>query len=553
METEMLSNNRNPDLELYHHGIKGMRWGVRRFQTKDGSLTSAGQKRYNKEMEKLKAEKKKLLNEERTKKKMDKLNQLKSDVDSMKKKGDDNNDQSKKHEETVEEKREKLLKSNNPKELYENKHLLTTQELNERINRIDTETRLKSKIVEEHQQSGMDRVNDTLQNTKNTLDRVTNTFKSIDNAYSTVANSAIGKTLAKQLGIETPKKEFNIDEFWKNRHKKTAQEMMEANRWLTAEDQIKNKIDKKAADKKKMEDEAKAAKEAENVEKRKKQAQKEVDDYNERWQKGKSEDRVIPGYDSEGSKPDYSKNNFSTDRVGSQNLPVVVNTQLPSKYYETPYSQSTNSRSYEVGKTWLDDYIDKNFKHSEDSIESLFSSDVLQHSVDELYHYGVKGMKWGVHRFYNKDGSRTADGKKRENEAKRYKNKDGTLTDKGNNISNRVFIKEYISRDNASPRVKKVIDKYYKYKTESQKIADEKYTKAMHDYYKYVDNYRKSNKDTQVKYEHDYDHTKKGKKFLEAVNKAHVERANEYLGEKWFTKYSKELANASMRDYMDGR
>ena len=32
--------------ELYHHGIKGMKWGVRRFQRKDGSLTSAGKKRY---------------------------------------------------------------------------------------------------------------------------------------------------------------------------------------------------------------------------------------------------------------------------------------------------------------------------------------------------------------------------------------------------------------------------------------------------------------------------------------------------------------------------
>lgn len=32
--------------ELYHHGIKGQRWGVRRYQKKDGSLTPAGKKRY---------------------------------------------------------------------------------------------------------------------------------------------------------------------------------------------------------------------------------------------------------------------------------------------------------------------------------------------------------------------------------------------------------------------------------------------------------------------------------------------------------------------------
>lgn len=32
--------------DLQHHGIKGQRWGVRRFQNSNGSLTPAGKKRY---------------------------------------------------------------------------------------------------------------------------------------------------------------------------------------------------------------------------------------------------------------------------------------------------------------------------------------------------------------------------------------------------------------------------------------------------------------------------------------------------------------------------
>ena len=37
--------------EFYHSGIKGMRWGVRRYQNEDGSLTEEGKERYCRQLE----------------------------------------------------------------------------------------------------------------------------------------------------------------------------------------------------------------------------------------------------------------------------------------------------------------------------------------------------------------------------------------------------------------------------------------------------------------------------------------------------------------------
>ena len=63
----------NTNDELTHWGIKGMKWGVRRYQNDDGSLTDAGKRRYASEVESLKEKERTLKKRQAVKDKIDKL------------------------------------------------------------------------------------------------------------------------------------------------------------------------------------------------------------------------------------------------------------------------------------------------------------------------------------------------------------------------------------------------------------------------------------------------------------------------------------------------
>lgn len=122
--------------KLQHHGVTGMRWGVRRYQNKDGSLTAAGKKRYKSEMEQVKAETKKLKNQQKTAAKLSKLDAAKKNLAELKKSMKDDN-------ETDEQKRERILANPTPKDVYANRHLFSNKEVGDLYIRLNNEENIK--------------------------------------------------------------------------------------------------------------------------------------------------------------------------------------------------------------------------------------------------------------------------------------------------------------------------------------------------------------------------------------------------------------------------
>ena len=199
---------------LTHWGIKGMKWGVRRFQNKDGSLTPAGKKRYD-------------------------------------------NDGPEETKEEYEARKQKALKSGNATEVLKFKGDLTQQEMQSALNRIQWEQNMQS-ISAKELEAGKNKADNFFKNVDKAVGYANTTAK----AWNTVANvmNAFGG-----LDVQLPKISTDVakdNRVLRNVEKKKHKEEKEAAEKKAAE------AAKKKAEEKKAEDAEKAAeKKAQEAEK----------------------------------------------------------------------------------------------------------------------------------------------------------------------------------------------------------------------------------------------------------------------------------------------
>lgn len=124
--------------ELYHWGIPGMRWGVRRYQNADGTWTNAGKKKREKEY-------------------------------------------AADHPETLEEKKKRVIDSHDPKTVYENRYLFDANEI-ATIQRQLTAEDIIRKMIKEEESAGkkfVDKLSDK-------MDTFTKGANAVKNGYDSL-------------------------------------------------------------------------------------------------------------------------------------------------------------------------------------------------------------------------------------------------------------------------------------------------------------------------------------------------------------------------------
>ena len=132
--------------ELTHWGILGMKWGIRRFQNKDGTLTEAGKKRYSEDYERSRSKSREEMTDDELKSAVNRLNNERQ-YEQYRKELDKKEEPEVKNPLTDGKKRNKTAEEHLNITKFKAKNL-TTEELNKVIDRLQKEKQYKQ-LVEE--------------------------------------------------------------------------------------------------------------------------------------------------------------------------------------------------------------------------------------------------------------------------------------------------------------------------------------------------------------------------------------------------------------------
>ena len=201
---------------LYHHGIKGMKWGVRR---------TAAQLGHQIKQRKVKKQRAAALEKAR---------------------------QAKREKADFEANKDRVLKSGTATEVLKYKGKLTNQELQTALTRINLEQQLSS-ISAREVKSGMDKVTSAM----NKVEKATQAANKAINAYNTVAkvSNSVGKTNLPTIGDGNNKKKDPVkeklikkgtpEEVSKRFGDFTVEELKSINTRMATEDAIRRRIETK--------------------------------------------------------------------------------------------------------------------------------------------------------------------------------------------------------------------------------------------------------------------------------------------------------------------
>lgn len=456
-----MQNNFKMDNELYHFGIKGQRWGVRRYQNPDGSLTALGKKKYG------------------TKSNFEKVQAAKKAASGSKIKAQlDREKANARTQAEIEKYRKKAAKKLGKGEDSEDKNDDSGGEKNEK------------------KKTGKQMSNEELRTATERINLERNYAEAQKNYIMTNQQLAQLQPQKVSKGKEFAKKIWNyaVEPAVMNAGKKYLDNMlkdalgldknpMAALEKKAKEAELKKKIYESESVKTKAEQQAynfernKKANSKSEKENEKKEtfenAKKQVEDYyNNVYSKTQSGGSYSYTRDNLTSPKTYTKpisnpalllpgpndkitntksekgmstnTAYSMIKDYSNNKSAPLNSDKAASVVFNDIMKSMNSDYKSVTlKTKVSD-INSNYKNSE-SVNSLitdnskltikelmkksgynkFYDKAVKHSDEEeeyemmnqneLYHHGIKGQKWGVRRYQNPDGSLTALGKKRKN------------------------------------------------------------------------------------------------------------------------------------------